>query len=238
MASLVLAILLIFFLFGGQGADRGGISSKVGLPLVMGVLSKADASGSLEYWGRCDSGPGKRFDFPKIRSGQKVGDDPVAALSEIFADDPEMRVTRDADGFIRMVETDVPKDLLEVRISHISFKQESYPPEDVRYDPRDALWVILSTPEVAAFMKTHEIGRPSVFENANGRRARPSPLIPHLPTDLNNVTLSQALDNMLQTFPGLWIYENCPSKNSKRVVDFGVYTSSPMWSAPAGRQGQ
>jgi hypothetical protein len=238
MTSLAPAIVLTLFLLGGQEAERAGVSSQVGLPLVMGVLTKAHASGSLAYRGRCDAGPGKRFDFPKLQSPQKVSDDPVAALRQIFADDQEMRVTRDANGFIRMVEADVPHDLLDVRVRRIAFKDdEDYPPKDVRYFPRDAMWAILSKPEVSAFMRDHQIVRRFDIEDASGRRPTPSPVIPHLPNSLYDVALSEALDNVLRTFPGLWIYENCPSKDGKRVVDFGIYANDPMWSVSSRHDG-
>jgi hypothetical protein len=50
--------------------------------------------------------------------------------------------------------------------------------------------------------------------------------VPRVSGELNNVTLSQALDYMLKTFPGLWVYENCPGDNKyKRVVLFTFYRS-------------
>jgi hypothetical protein len=238
MTSIVFSIVLILLPLGGQEAEQAGVSSQVGLPLVMGVLGKAHASGSLRYSGRCEAGPGKRFDFPKLQSPQKVSDDPVAALREIFADDPQMRVTRDANGFIRMVEADVPRDLLDVRFKRIAFRDdEAHPPKDVRYVPRDAMWAILSRPEVSAFMRDHEIARRFDIEDASGRRPIPSPAMPRLSDSLDDVTLSEALDNVLRTFPGLWIYENCPSKNGKRVVDFGIYANDPMWSVSSRLDG-
>jgi hypothetical protein len=164
--------------------------------------------------------------------------DPVAALREIFADDQEIRVNLDANGLIRVVEADVRQDLLDVKIRRIAFKDDkAFPPTDVRYVPRDAMWAILSKPEVSAFMRDHEIVRRFDFEDASGRRPIPSPELPHLSESLNDVSLSQALDDVLQTFPGLWIYENCPSKNGKRVVDFGIYKNGPMWSVPSRHEG-
>jgi hypothetical protein len=164
--------------------------------------------------------------------------DPVAALREIFADDQEIRVNLDANGLIRVVEADVRQDLLDVKIRRIAFKDDkAFPPTDVRYVPRDAMWAILSKPEVSAFMRDHEIVRRFDFEDASGRRPIPSPELPHLSESLNDVSLSQALDNVLQTFPGLWIYENCPSKNGKSVVDFGIYKNGPMWSVPSRHEG-
>jgi hypothetical protein len=51
--------------------------------------------------------------------------------------------------------------------------------------------------------------------------------VPRVSGELNNVTLSEALDYMLKTFPGLWVYENCHgSGNDKtRVVVFAFYRS-------------
>jgi len=38
------------------------------------------------------------------------------------------------------------------------------------------------------------------------------------------VTLSEALDYMLKTFPGLWVYESCRgSGKDNRVVVFAFY---------------
>ena len=216
------AILLLLLASGGS--QRGGVSSRIGLPLVMGVLSKAHVSGSLEYWGRCDAG----LDFPELQSPQNIAHSPADALREIFANDPEMEVTEEPAGTIRMVERDVPGDLLAVRIKRVSFGGEGVPTNTI-YDPRKALWVILSTQEVVTFMKTHDIGPPHGFENVISGQTRPLPELPHISGSLENVTLSQALDYTLRTFPGLWIYENCHSEKRKRAVVFAFYQNAPEW---------
>ncbi len=238
MASRTFAIVLVLVVLGEcQSPHRGGVRVAVGAPPVMAVLTKAKVSGSLQYWGRCDLG--RLTDFPKVRVPQKNGESPVQALREIFADDPEMRVTQDQNGIIRMGETDVPQDFLNVKISHISFKINPKLPweqEDARrggtdalYDPRDALWHILSTPELAEFRRAHDI-EPFDPGQLAGLRGVPSPHSSRISGGLNDVTLSQALDSLLRSFPGLWVYENCTSKKYRREVFFTFYPNSPGWT--------
>ena len=45
---------LLFLLASCLGQDRGGAPPGDGYVLIGGVLSKALASGSLEFWGECD----------------------------------------------------------------------------------------------------------------------------------------------------------------------------------------
>jgi hypothetical protein len=194
----------------------------------MSVLSKAGLSASLEYWGRCDD-IHEFPDFPKLRTPRNSTDPPLKALREMFAGDPKMQVTQEPDGTIRMVEADVPTDLLKVRISHISF--EPHRIGDPVGSPVWGLGIILATPEVADFMRTHNLGRPFPWGVEAGM-----PSAEHVPGDLNDVTVSQALDYVLRTFPGLWIYENCPSENRKRSVFFMFYLDSPVWAAQVKQQ--
>ncbi len=202
IASRVLTgFLLLVLCFGCRSTDkRGGTDPKVGLPTLMSVLSKAQLSGSLEYWGVCDVNR-----------------------------DAQMQVTQDPTGMIRMIESDVPRDLLDFRINHVSFKLVS-PDGDVVYQPRVALQAIVWAPEVQAFMKTHDIRQTVDFERAGAWPSLP-PNAPHISGGLENVTVSQALDQVVQTFPGLWIYENCSSKKGKRTVDFGIHQNSSEWAA-------
>jgi hypothetical protein len=84
--------------------DRGGAPPGDGYKLIGGILSRAHASGSLEYWGVCNF---KEFypDFPKLQAVPDHEGSAVELLQERFSEDPEMRVSQDRDGKIRMVET-------------------------------------------------------------------------------------------------------------------------------------
>jgi hypothetical protein len=133
-------------------------------------------------------------------------------LREVFADDHKMQVTQETGGAIRMVESGVPKELMDVTIRKLSFN-------DV-YDPMSAEAMIISAPEVQDFMKAHGIQRDPFRGGVRGLRQGPQPGLPHISEDLDNVTVQQALDRLLKTFPGFWIYQNCLSETGSRVVAF------------------
>lgn len=150
VAPVQLAIICVFVLTACLlSQDRGGTSPGVGRRQIGGIFSKADASGSLEYWGVCNT---KDFypDFPKLKRVSGNEGSVAEPLREMFSLDPKMRVNQDADGKIRMIEEDVPSDLLEVKIKHVRFPVEYYGPNAV-------IGAILTTPEVMAFRREHNI---------------------------------------------------------------------------------
>ena len=225
-ARAVLKIVpLLFLLAPCLGQERGGTPPGDGFILLGGVFSRAHASGSLEYWGVCDF---KKYypDFPKLRAVPEHEVSPVKLLQEMFSGDPEMTVSQDSDGKIRMVETDVPSDLLDVRIQHLRFP--------VKYHgPNMAVEVILHSPEVIAFRREHNIGPEAdwgpdfVFPN--------DALAPNkhrVLGDLYYVTVKQALDYVLQTFQGFWLYENCKNPKVDRMVYITFLENAPSASMP------
>lgn len=130
---------------------------------------------------------------------------------------------------IRMIEPGVPVDILSVKISHISFRE-------ARYDPNLALSDILQAPEVVAFMEAHS------FEGqfrghgggATGNRLGKWPLeAPHISGSLDNLTLGEALNAVLKTFPGIWVYENCSASGGRnRDVYLGFFRLDYWGSKP------
>ena len=130
-----------------------------------------------------------------------------------------MQIRQDASGMIRMAEKDVPQDILNVRIKRLGFRT-SYAGGDAAYHPWDALQAVLETPEVRSYMQDNRIGSP--VQMVPGMRPVPSPSPPHLSGDLENVTVSESLDHILRTFPGLWTYQDCVRTDGKRMVLFGI----------------
>jgi hypothetical protein len=211
--------VLLFLSASCLAQARGGLDPRAAMPLVQEVLSKAQLSGSLEYWGACAS------DFPQLRWPTGHDSSPLEFLQAMFDVDPYMRVTQDSNGKIRMVETDVPSDLLNVKIHHLSFFSAEARESDPVHGPRMALLAILKTPEVMAFGKAHNIeGLPSPDKGfmfpgdcCGGGRI--------VSGELDDVTVAQALDYVLQTFPGFWLYENCRASERGRTVSFNFYPS-------------
>lgn len=184
---------------------------------ILGVLSKAHVSGSLAYWSP-ECNPLSPLPLPRIRPTSYSGS-PREALREMFADDPKMRVTQEPGGMVRMFETDVPTDLLDLRIHHISFPGYREPFRGSTFP----LHTIMLTPEVQAFAKAHNLG--SLYSPH-----LPGNLFPNVPPvqgELDDVTVSQALDYVLLTYPGYWIYENCMNKDGDREVFFWFVENAP-----------
>ena len=198
--------------------DKGGVDQRVARQEVQKILSGEGRSGSLEYWGFCD--PDKGWpDFPEPRSVSGHKGSALDLLQEMFADDPKMRVIQERDGRIRMAETDVPKDFLEVKIRHLSF-----PPD--YHSGAFAVYFILNTAEVIAFMD-HNIGRKVAWEGW-GIPGQIFTHAPSVPGELNDVTVEQALDYVLETFPGFWFYQNChDDPHGERKISVGFVRNLP-----------
>jgi len=204
----------------GQEARAAGPKA-TSLQPILEVLDKAKLSGSLEFSGRCDL---RDFpDFPRFGS-PTGGGSPLQTLREMLAGDPMMQVMQDPDGTIRMNEIGVPTDLLNIRIGHILFESNGANGQRAVYSPNDALRFVLWAPEVVGFMQASDIGWPYSGEAVRGNAGAWPAAWPHISGPLDNVTLSEALDRILKTFPGIWIYENCPQGDKKnRVVYFRFF---------------
>lgn len=201
--------------------DKGGVDQRVALQEVQKILSSEQRSGSLEYWGFCDLDKGWP-DFPEPRSVSGRKGSALDILQEMFADDPKMRVIQERDGKIRMVETDVPQDFLEIKIHHVSFSMGGTKAHSGAF----AVYALLNTPEVIAFMDQN-IGRKVAWEGWGmpGQLVLEGPSVP----EFNDVTVEQALNHVLQTFPGFWFYQNCrDDPHGKRKISVGFVQDSPL----------
>jgi hypothetical protein len=189
--------------------------------LIQGVLARAHVSGSISYWSpeRCPSPSMPYPVFPEVRVIDHSGP-PRELLLEMFAGDPKMHVTQEPGGLIRMSEAGISTDLLDVRIHHIEFSDYGHA-ENVTPGAYTALHKIVSSPEVQAFKKSHNI---EVFDF---RTPSSINFLPRAWGELDDVTVSQALDYVLRIFPGYWIYGNCMNKEGGREVFFHFFANAP-----------
>ena len=205
------AIIATACLCCAQGVKSGRKDFAARLTLAE-VLRKTPFSGSLEYSGVCDMSQELPV-LPTVSVPLKErSSSALVMLREIFADDHKMQVTQKTGGMIRVVESGVPKELLDITIRKLSLN-------DI-YDPKSAEAMIISAPEVQDFMKAHGIERDPFRGGVRGLRQGPEPGLPHISEDLDNVTVEQALDHLLMTFRGVWVYQNCLSDTGGRVVAF------------------
>lgn len=242
VASLKSFLAVIFLLtvtcIGQDVTDAHVTRESEAIDLIIQVLNDSHVSGSLEYWGNigCNA---KNRQFPAIPAVHRVipSKSPVETLQRMFQDDPNMRVIEDPSGIVRMVEANVPTDLLNFRIGHLSFDGDESDAEWF-HGPNMALLRILSNPEVKDFREAHKIGPLSRSFILPGNAH--SSDIPRVTGDLDNVTVSQALDYILKTFPGFWIYANCTASDgqSDRNVFFWFRSGPPTPKLTTSSVGQ
>ncbi len=226
MAGRVFAtfLIVVFAMVESQGQGSAYYASKQALlaPLLE-VLDKAGVSGSLEFSGHCDSFNGP--DFPELRAPMTSAAPPLEAVREMLAHNPSMQVTQDPDGTIRIIQVGVPKDFLNVKIVHIPFETGRPPAHHPIYSANAALVHIWVAPEVTRFIKDHDVEMPAFVAIGAPPPSAASPNMPHISAAaLDNVTVSQAMDYILRSFPGIWYYENCPQTESRhRTIKLGFY---------------
>jgi hypothetical protein len=215
MRSYTLSVAILLGITGwswAQAMPSNGPRFATPLRPMIEALHSAKVPGSLEL-SRCGSPPLPQF--PHLQAQTTRGRSLIQILSEMFADDPIMGVTQDNYGMIRMIESGVSPDLLNVKIKHIPFEINGVPLQHAAFSPVAAVGTILHTPEVLAYAEAHNIVIPSLGGAAPGNNAPFSIDRPHIVGSMDNLTLSQALDRVLRTFPGIWVYAACPCADGK-----------------------
>ncbi|HTT98486.1 MAG TPA: hypothetical protein VMF58_10580 [Rhizomicrobium sp.] len=148
--------------------------------------------------------------FEKVRIDESVRHSAdLATVKRMFAPDARVRVT-ETEGIVRIYVGDVPKSLLQTKVSHFSFDL------DAQYTPEEAMIALVYSPAIDAAAKRLGLHQPDgAIEDVIVEP--PLPARPHLPTVLQDVTLDQALDAVADTFDG--------------IVEFGVCKNGPIWEA-------
>ena len=220
-----LALLFVFSLaIGCQGQGPAYYASKqASLKPLLEVLEKAGISGSLEFSGTCSSVNGP--DFPEFDATAPNAASALEAVRAMFARNPTMQVTQEADETIRMIQRGVPTDFLNVKIAHIPFETGRPPTHHPIYSADAALVHIWVAPEVTRFLKDRNIPEPAFLATGALPPSAPPPNMPYLSgAPLDNVTVSLALDQILKVFPGIWYYEDCqPTDSRNRIIRLGFY---------------
>jgi len=125
----------------------------------------------------------------------------MAALQQLFRGDPNVTVTQDRSGMVRITIGSVSTELLQTRFPVLTLD-----PWD-QYSPLAALLAIESTPEVdTAERRLNVDPKQGVIDVIVSGRFEGSP---HLPGAMQNVTLDEALDSIARTFQGILVYGIC-----------------------------
>jgi hypothetical protein len=146
---------------------------------------------------------------------------------ETFSDDPAMHISQGPDGTIRINESGTSTELLDVKISHVSFEKDGVPLRYAAYEASHALYyVILKASEVLDFAKAHDIQIPFVGTIGSQSGSQIPVDWPHVSGSMDNLTLSQALDHLVKTFLG------CHSPKDGTPALSVTSLSSSIWDVP------
>jgi hypothetical protein len=210
--SFVVAVCLM----GGSGASRTQELHLWGEELgpIFDVLAQDNLSGFLQLSGKHE------MHLPSLPHFRTVATpkSPLRDLRATSRDVPGMHVSRNAAGIVVMKQKGVPGDVLRIRITHLELKDICF--GDI-YSASTALMIILRTPEVAAYATANHTeispnGRSGFFSGGSGC-GLPPPGMPHFSASMEDVTVLQALERVLQAFPGeVLVYWNVPEVQEER----------------------
>jgi hypothetical protein len=177
---------------------------------ILSILNADSRSAILESQGHCLDPRTISYTFKITASGNEAGDT-VQKLRDILGGNPNMHIAQDSEQIIRISTDDVSHDLLSVHMQRVNLSDEE------QYNPNDALLALFDTPEVRDYMSQHKIG---IAPQLNGLRSAPSSELPHMAAQIGNLTVEEYEARILQTFPGLIVYQECSLPDGHRLVSF------------------
>ncbi len=182
------------------------------------VLRTTNKAGRIYYQAVCPSDEHYPLAFRRVdvRPPSRDATD-LAAVRSIFREQKGVLVAEYPPGIIRVRIGRVPDAILRTQISTLNLT----PTE--RYNSFAAIWAIENAPEVRSAAKKLHIVVP--VRVVNMPTVRPAEGLPHLPPQLSNVTMDQALDLVARTWSGIVLYGVCtPPATYEVSFAEGIYT--------------
>jgi hypothetical protein len=189
------------------------------LKVLWPVLQTANKAGRIYFNAICPPTENYALAFPRLEMHPPATNaSGLAAVRSIFRNKRIVTVVEDTPGIIRIRTGKVPDAILRTRISALSLT----PIE--QYNPLPAIWAIENAAEVRSAAESLHIVVP--IRAINMPVMRPAEGLPHLPGELSNVTMDQALDMVARTWSGIVLYGVC-TRPSTYEVSFADGTFVP-----------
>jgi hypothetical protein len=135
--------------------------------------------------------------------------DAEKTLRSMLANDKRFQVKTDSDGAVRVFESGMPDDVLNIRVKRVELSEEQ------RFNDKDAMSEVLQAPEVKSYFEAHNIKQPI---DIGGFISPSDPRLPHLDTAIENMTVLEALKHMLLVFGETGVYKEAVDTAGRRVV--------------------
>jgi hypothetical protein len=134
----------------------------------------------------------------------------MQTIQQMFKGNSNISITEGPNGIIQIKDSGVSDGILKTEITALAL------PQDDRYDPDAAIRSVLSSKEVQLAMRSLD-ARPVI--SMGGLENMPSEGAPHLESEFRAVTVDQALDKILQEFPGVVEYKECTQPTGGHLFD-------------------
>jgi hypothetical protein len=171
------------------------------------VLKSIGGAARINYAGIC---PGKeKLHFPAVNvQPASQGSTGITAVRQIFRNDPQVTVTQDQSGILRITIGSVSTSALQTAIPALTLNSAS------QYTPLSAVVTISNALQTYA-AEPLEMASTVIDIIVRG----PAEGAPHLPRLMQNVTVDDALDSLARTFKGIVLYGACKQPDGKELFD-------------------
>ena len=211
--------LLASAVLGCHSSKRGQASSDVA-PIgtvdqspkeaILSVLRQGNLSAIVEVRGRCLDAHAIAYTL-KVNPQRSQEGEPLAQLRSLLSGNQGLNFFVNGANLIVISSEGVDRDLLQVRIRHLRLS------ETEQYNPNDALLAALASKEIQGYMSQHNI---SLTNQWGGLRAVPSTEMTHMRPQFDDLTLDQFEKKILETFPGIVVYQECSMPHGRVLVSF------------------
>lgn len=223
---LVLSALLATCMTEVRGVDsapsnvtmsrKGADYERSVLARLLPVLKSADRAARIYYAATC---PPDEEHYPlafqrvSVRSPIKH-QTVVATVRSIFRAEPLAAVTEDSTGMIRIRVGNPPVAILRTRLGTLHLTP------DEQYNPLLAIFAIENAPGVKSAMS--KLGLQIPVRPLDLPSVNPAAGLPHLPSEMSNMTMDQALDLVASTWAAALLYGACTSSGTYEISVEGV----------------
>jgi hypothetical protein len=202
---------------GAADLPKGEADSHRNLDAVLRLLRPAlppkGAPGRISYSTVCTR-DGADIPFPDLRlRPPSAGKRGLDAVREIFADNKNVRVTKNRSGIMTITVSKPPMDILQTKIRRMTLTPSQ------RYNQQLAIVAVMHTEEFKSAEHVLRVRVPNSVLAVN--IVEPTKGLPHLPATLENITVDEAFDQIARTFSVVILYATCPPQPGKaRLITF------------------
>ena len=178
---------------------------------LLPVLASAGKTGRVYYEASCPRVKDYPLAFPRMEVCPPLTNaTDLAAVRSVFREEKGVLVSEDSSGTIRVRIGRVSDAILQTRISILKLT-----PID-QYNFLPAIGAIESAPEVQSARERLHIVLPMRVIGSMPVM-RPAEGLPHLPPELSNVTMDQALDMVARTWGRIAFYGACAEPGTYEI---------------------